>query len=108
MLVGGEGVSRLFPPLGQVGSCFIYSSSQRFSRLVIGSPSKVQAGLPLSSIGGNASIASNSIVSSIVSPFKGRCRFKRKQPDRESVTRLLVLDSLGTDLAMGTSNDERL
>src|ERR1700694_4340768 len=52
--------------------CFLYSSSQRFSRLVVGSPSKVHAMLPFSSNGGSASIALNSMVSSIVSPSKGR------------------------------------
>jgi hypothetical protein len=43
------------------------------------------------------------MVSSIVSPFKGRFELRPKQPDRENAMRLLVLDSLSTDPAMGTS-----
>jgi hypothetical protein len=74
----------LHNPFCPARSCFTYSSNQRFSRLVVGSPSNVQAMSPFSSNGGSASSALNSMVSSIVSPSKGPFELRPKQPDREN------------------------
>jgi hypothetical protein len=56
-------------------SCFWYSSSHRFSRSVIGTPSRQAMAMPVSSSGARSSSASNSNVSSTDNPSRTRRPF---------------------------------
>src|SRR6266550_3946785 len=76
-----------------------------FSRGAVGSPSNVQPTFPLSSKGGSSSRASNSIVSSNVSPAKHRpCSSGgagRPTPTREESFTTLEEVSLRNERAIG-------